>query len=152
MMAAMNTVNHKPGYASAEEAESAFYAAFAGLSFVAMERVWAPEDIACLHPGGELLQGRKAVLDSWARILNAPEGPQLQFERDMVQGESDFRLHMVRELIAPAAGEQAVVVQAVNAYRKIDGGWYLVLHHATIPVATAAAPTSSEHTTSRQLQ
>ena len=41
------------GFASAEAAEQAFYAAFARLDAVAMADVWAADQpVCCIHPGG----------------------------------------------------------------------------------------------------
>lgn len=123
------------GFLTAEEAERAFYRAFANLSFGEMGRVWAMDGVACIHPGGPLLVGRGEVLKSWARILSAGAPPELHYETVLVQASGDLSTHLVREMIASAAGRETVVVQAVNAYRKQpDGGWRMVLHHATPPV------------------
>src|SRR5260370_39556163 len=51
-------------------ANQAFYAAFAARDAAAMESLWAHEaELACLHPGWELLLGREEVLRSWRGIL-----------------------------------------------------------------------------------
>lgn len=140
-MAAMSHTESISGYPSAVAAEEAFYRAFRELSFLAMERVWARDEVACLHPGGELLTGRRAVMDSWARILNAAEPPQMEFARDMQQADGAMAVHMVREMIAPGVGQQVVVVRAVNGYRRLDDRWYMVLHHASLPMtAKITAP------------
>ncbi len=59
-------------------ANEAFYLAFAGADFAAMERVWsARNDVVCLHPGWPALIGREAVMASWARILGNPDQPRV---------------------------------------------------------------------------
>ena len=136
------------GFLTAEEAEHAFYRAFANVSFGEMSRVWAMDGVACIHPGGPLLVGRGEVLKSWARILSAGAPPELRYETVLVQSSGDLSTHLVREMIASAAGRETVVVQAVNAYRKQPDGWRMVLHHATPPVTRQsqgkAVPTPPE--------
>src|SRR5260370_34255916 len=57
-------------------ANQAFYAAFAARDAAAMESLWAHEaELACLHPGWELLLGREEVLRSWRGILLSGGAP-----------------------------------------------------------------------------
>ena len=132
-MARMKSASDDTGYPTAEEAERAFYRAFANLSLGEMGRVWAADGIACIHPGGPLLTGREAVLESWARILGAGTSPDLSYETVLIQASGDLSTHMVRETLGSTTERGAVVVQAVNVYRRQSGGWRMVLHHATPP-------------------
>ena len=51
----------------------AFYAAFAERDLEAMGELWASDaDVACMHPGWPVLEGRDAVMESWSRILSNP--------------------------------------------------------------------------------
>ncbi len=44
-------------------ANAAYYRAFAGGDFAAMSRIWAPDQVSCVHPGWPVLVGRAAVLE-----------------------------------------------------------------------------------------
>ena len=129
----MKSVHDDTGFPTADEAERAFYRAFANLSLGEMGRVWAADGIACIHPGGPLLTGMEAVLESWARILGAGTTPDLCYETVLIQASGGLSTHMVRETLGSVTERGTVVVQAVNVYRRQSGGWRMVLHHATPP-------------------
>ena len=120
-------------FATAEAAEKAFYRAFEAADQGAMMAVWAADDnIACVHPGGELLQGRRVVEEGWRRILQHPGRMQFQVQPQSRSDGSDLAVHVVHEYIT-VEGESgprpAVVV--TNVYRRTDAGWRMVLHHAS---------------------
>ena len=53
------------------DANQSFYDAFTGNDYAAMEALWAADhEIAVIHPGWPPLHGRRAVLDSWRRMLD----------------------------------------------------------------------------------
>ncbi|MEK9673014.1 MAG: nuclear transport factor 2 family protein [Rhodospirillaceae bacterium] len=55
-------------------ANDAFYAAFVGNDFDAMDGVWSDrDDITCTHPGWSMIAGRDAVMESWRGILESGE-------------------------------------------------------------------------------
>jgi hypothetical protein len=61
--------------AALEFANSAFYEAFAAASLPQMNALWAETGaVFCCHPGWQPLQGREAVLRSWAELF-ANTGP-----------------------------------------------------------------------------
>ena len=63
------------GVAALEFANSAFYEAFAGADLTQMTELWAPAGpVFCCHPGWQPIQGREAVLRSWAELF-ANSGP-----------------------------------------------------------------------------
>lgn len=130
-----------------EQAEEAFYRAFQTLDLTLMEQVWstAPQ-VACVHPGGDLLLGVPAVLDSWRRIMHGAKPPTVTFRRLQVQEDEGTRVHLVEEWIRPTgeAGTDATRVIATNVYRRHDGGWLLQLHHASLPVVRAKRATDDE--------
>ena len=49
-----------------------YYQAFAARDLAAMEALWAPEGVACVHPGWPALIGRKAVIGSYRDIFAIP--------------------------------------------------------------------------------
>src|SRR5258708_23006529 len=58
---------------------AAYYRAFAAGDFAAMSRIWAEEQVSCVHPGWPVLVGRPAVLESWQRILDNPGPERIEF-------------------------------------------------------------------------
>jgi len=131
------------GFDSPEAAEQAFYAAFARLDAVAMADVWATAGpICCLHPGGPLLQGRAAVLQSWAEIFAGAQPPRLEWKRLSAVAGTDLAVHVTAEHIetgAPTAARSARVV-ATNVFRREPAGWVLIEHHASLPVMRQTRP------------
>lgn len=124
-------------FPSPDAAEQAFYRAFARLDVAAMHDVWSADDpVCCVHPGGPLLQGREAVLQSWAEILAGAQAPRLEWERLSAVTGGDLAVHVTAEDIESgdrAAARSARVV-ATNVFRRGPAGWVLVQHHASLPV------------------
>lgn len=125
------------GFTSPNAAEQAFYRAFAQLDAAAMRRVWSVEQpISCIHPGGPLLRGLDAVLQSWVGIFAGAQPPRLAWERlSSIEG-NDLAVHITAERIEsgdPAAGRGANVI-ATNVFWLGPAGWSLVQHHASLPL------------------
>lgn len=126
-----------PAFASPDAAEAAFYHAFAALDPAAMRRVWsADQPVSCVHPGGPLLQGLQAVLQSWVEIFAGAQPPRLAWERLSAVESPDLAVHVTAEHIQsgdPATGRGARVV-ATNVFRREPAGWRLIQHHASLPI------------------
>jgi len=106
-------------------ANAAFYRAFADHDSDAMDALWARRDeVACVHPGWQALNGRDDVMASWRSILDSPDAPEISFSGASVV----------------AAGEMAFVVcvesleggrlAATNVFVRESGSWRMVHHHA----------------------
>ena len=125
-----------------DDAETAFYEAFERADLAAMMAVWAESDeIVCIHPQGPRLSGFEAVRESWAQIFAG--GSQLRVratETRSYDGQT-VAVHNVVELVAPP-GENAPVtsVFATNVYELTEGGWRMVVHHATPAPESPARP------------
>ena len=126
---------------SPEDAERAFYHAFAQCDLQAMGQVWADEGVICIHPGSTLLQGRAAVLQSWTQILTGASRPSVRVRSINRLRLGDLAVHVVEEEITPGSGSTGspTLVLATNVFRLIDGAWYLVEHHASLPLVNADA-------------
>jgi hypothetical protein len=113
------------------EANAAYYRAFVTGNFAAMSRIWADEQVSCVHPGWPLLVGRKAVLESWRRILGNPGAERIEFHdaTAMVAGNEG------RVLCVEVIG--AMAFAASNWFRRIDSTWRMIHHHAS-PIALQA--------------
>ncbi len=120
-----------PVFASAQEAETAFYAAFENADHEAMMGVWSQdEDIECIHPLGERLVGVAAVGESWRQILTRDKRMQFQLRQSNRYQDGELAIHSLYEDISIDGKSQPPVV-TVNIYRFNGTGWQMILHHAS---------------------
>jgi len=116
--------------------EKAFYDAFAERDVDAMRRVW--DDCAetlCIHPGGPLLRGIEAVMQSWSEILTGASPPEIRHREIQRVKSGDLVIHTVEEAIRPAdSDEPPTRIIATNIYRRTPAGWRMLAHHASLPV------------------
>jgi len=110
-------------------ANAAYYRAFAAADFAEMSRIWAEDDVSCVHPGWPALVGREAILESYRRILSNPQQERIEHyeDRAMIAG-SEGRVLCV-ELVGGAA------LAATNWFRRIDGAWRMIHHQASLIAA-----------------
>ncbi|MGZ8324542.1 MAG: nuclear transport factor 2 family protein [Rhodoplanes sp.] len=115
-------------------ANAAYYHAFATAGFAEMSRIWADEDISCIHLGWLPLIGRQAVLESYRNILSNPNRERIEHRDDtaIVSG-SEGRVVCV-EIVSGAA----LALAATNWFRRIDSAWRMV-HHQASPIAALVA-------------
>jgi len=114
-----------------EEAEIAFYEAIEQGDIKALGQVWSlDENIVCIHPGANRIEGRAQVLESFSDIF--AESPSIGFSiSDALQTESDgLAIHLVREEIE-FDGQLVSIMVSTNIYHKEDGGWRMLLHHSS---------------------
>lgn len=116
--------------------EHAFYAAFAARDIEAMRAVWLDSDQAvCIHPGGPLLRGTEAVMQSWIDILSGASAPEIKHREIQRLAAGDLMIHTVEEAIRPAdSDEPPTRLIATNIYRLTPSGWRMLTHHASLPV------------------
>jgi hypothetical protein len=122
-------------------ANAAYYHAFETAGFAEMSRIWADDDVSCIHPGWPALIGRQAVLESYRNILRNPNRERIEHRDDtaIVSG-SEGRVLCV-EIVSGAA----LALAAANWFRRIDGAWRMI-HHQASPIAAmvAEAPPASQ--------
>lgn len=114
-----------------EEAEIAFYEAIEQADIKALGSVWSLDDnIVCIHPGANRIEGREQVLDSFSDMFAS--SPTIGFSiSDALQTESDgLAIHLVREEIE-LDGQLVSVMVSTNIYHMEDGGWRMLLHHSS---------------------
>jgi ketosteroid isomerase-like protein len=117
-------------------ANEAFYRAFAGRNFAAMDDLWAKnEPVACIHPGWGPLTGRAEVMASWEAILNHPSQPAVTCHAPMVQVHGDTACVICFEEVGGA------YLLATNVFIR-DGGVWRMVHHQAGP--TSAVPPRQE--------
>lgn len=126
-------------YSTADEVETAFYTAFAATDIELMGEVWIEGPGAvCVHPGGDLLSGRTAVLRSWADILAGAQIPEIRYRVIQRLGSDRVAVHLVEELIRPSRSREAPNrVLATNVYQRDPDGWRMAAHHASLPMIAA---------------
>ncbi len=118
-------------FATPQEAEQAFYSAFEHGDIDAMMAVWADDDdVVCIHPGGRRITGRSSVRRSWRDIFATEQKLAVKVEDNHVTYDKQLAIHMLKENIA-IDGQLRGVLLATNIYRLVDGGWRMLLHHAS---------------------
>ena len=124
-----------------DEAENAFYTAFANADLDAMMAVWLESDaVTCVHPVGPRISGRDAIKASWAELFRNSGG--LRFRLAEVSRTQDalLSIHVLHEYITvPGENAERAPAVATNIYQLTQDGWRMILHHAS-PVATPARP------------
>lgn len=116
--------------ASALAANQAFYAAFNARDMPAMAAAWsAGDDVTCVHPGWDAVSGRTLVLESYAAIFANPSQPRIIAGGESVTLAGDAAVVVCHELV----GGSPLV--ATNVFRREDGAWKVVHHHAGQVVA-----------------
>lgn len=133
-------------FSSPEAAEEAFYRAMQKNDLELMMAVWAEDDnISCVHPGGQRLDGRAAVRASFEQILTDSPGMQFRLSDVSQFYDQNLAVRVLHEHIRVGKDShfQPPVV-ATNIYHLTDNGWRMVMHHAS-PTRSAAKPSSSLH-------
>ena len=116
-----------------EDAEQAFYEAFANADLAAMMEVWADQDfIECIHPLRDRVQGYKAVKESWRDIFEGGLRVQLKLTRVHRTQDALIAVHVLYEhLSAPGDTGSWPPVITTNVFQLVDGSWRMIHHHAS---------------------
>lgn len=137
-------------FASAEEAENAFYDALARADLDAMMAVWSEdEEPLCIHPGGPRLQGLPAIREAWQQLFSGGPRLRIQLSELLVQASPMFTVHNVVEAVSIEGDErhEAAPILATNIYMRGPHGWRMVLHHASpMPIEEQPAHDEAGHT------
>ncbi len=140
-------------FPTADDAENAFYEAFERGDLAAMMAVWAETDtVVCVHPRGARLVGFDAVRESWSRIFAGAGQVRVRTAEAHRHDGPTLAVRTLVEVIgAEGEGDTGASVFATNVYELTEGGWRMVLHHASpAPPARPArdeppAPTHTLH-------
>lgn len=129
-------------FATAEDAESAFYEAIGRADLEAMMAVWADdEEIVCIHPTGQRLRGSAAIRENWRSIFASNPRLSVQISRSIRWSGMLVAVHSVVETLY--VGNDLTPhgpMLATNVYQRGARGWRLLSHHAS-----AAADTEDAH-------
>jgi len=134
-------------YATAQEAEDAYYDALESGDQDALRAVWDDaEDITCALPLRPLVSGREAVTAAWREFFEALPKIDLQVNHlQWIEG-GDMAVHFVQEMPPGLPGQPAMPVYAVNVYRRGHNGWRMVAHqNAPLPPPPGEPPAGFTH-------
>lgn len=137
-------------FATPDEAEEAFYTAFANTNLEAMMEVWLDSDtVTCVHPVGPRISGRGAVRGSWAEIFSNSGGFKFRLGEVSRTQDALLAIHVLHEHITVPGepGERPPAV-ATNIYQLTKDGWHMILHHASpvaAPMVRTATPGAKLH-------
>lgn len=132
-------------FATALEAETAFYEAFERANLEVMMSVWAKrDDILCIHPSGPRLVGVDQVRRGWREIFRS--GSRLHFRlgtRRNLEGAGLFVSSLQEHIqVGGEAGSRHLVL-ATNIYVLTSSGWLMLAHHASPAVSLPEPPAES---------
>lgn len=123
---------------SADDAESAFYAALARADLDALMALWADdEEIVCIHPGAPRLIGHAAIRASFEAIF---ERGSVQIRPVQLHATHNMMtaVHSVIEQVDKSSDSMPEVhILATNVYLKTPHGWRITMHHASVAAGKA---------------
>jgi ketosteroid isomerase-like protein len=113
------------------EANRGFYTAFSRGDFEAMSRLWAEEaPCVCLHPGMNVITGRRPILDTWRQILAQMSGVEMSCRSARVHWLGEVALVTCLE----ANGKRPAHLAATNVFL-LEGGRWRMVHHQAGPLS-----------------
>ncbi|MDR2614352.1 MAG: nuclear transport factor 2 family protein [Candidatus Accumulibacter sp.] len=122
-----------PFYPTPEEAEEAFYEAVAQADLDALMAVWSDdEEILCIHPTGQRMNGPAAIRQSWHAIFE--HNPRF-FMRTQAKARWESALisvHCIAETLY-VPHDQAVhgLMHSTHVFLRGTRGWRLVSRHTS---------------------
>ncbi len=122
------------------EANERFYRAFESLKLESMDEVWSrSEAVACIHPGWRMLRGWTRIRASWEEIFRHTGFIQFIIT-DVTSGTAGDAgwVNCVENIVTvPGDAPNYATVHATNLFRREDGAWRMLVHHASPFVAGA---------------
>lgn len=117
-------------------ANASYYQAFAIGDIRAMGRLWAEDNVTCIHPGWPALIGRHDIVESYRQIFSNPNQDRIQPRNEtVIVNGSEARVLCV-EFVGGAA------LAATNLFRRVAGTWRMT-HHQASPIAGLVAESAA---------
>uniref|UniRef100_A0A0D6R9M5 UVR domain-containing protein n=1 Tax=Araucaria cunninghamii TaxID=56994 RepID=A0A0D6R9M5_ARACU len=110
-----------------------FYKVFEKGDLNTMRMLWSKGDnVHCIHPGAGCISGYDLIMESWELTfgpeLDLPLQIDLQNVEVFIKGNLGFITCL--ELVRTSGNNWGKQV-ATNIFEKVDGNWYICLHHAS---------------------
>lgn len=122
------------------EANERFYMAMNAAEVGEMDEVWADDPSAvCIHPGREAIIGYERIRESWLVIFSSTNSMSIAAGSEIITVSHDVAWVSCVETISlmMEEGLAAAAAQATNIFRRTDGRWRMLVHHASpIPFMT----------------
>ncbi|MFZ2852877.1 MAG: nuclear transport factor 2 family protein [Rhodocyclaceae bacterium] len=133
-------------FASAEDAENAFYEAIARADIEALINVWADdEEIVCIHPTGQRLCGAAAIRESWSAIFASNPQLTVRITHGVRWNGMLLAVHNVVETLY--LGDEPTPhgpMLSTNVFQRGASGWRLLSHHTSTAADTSATAEADE--------
>jgi len=130
-------------FSTSDHAEEVFYLAFQQSDIKMMMSVWSKhEDIICIHPGGQRLEGLDIIRQSWEQIFIHERGISFDVKQKKVVEVNNISIQHVIEVISVNGEVQSGII-ATNIYSKTKNGWHMILHHASPELHTTIIQSGS---------
>ena len=121
----------KPQFKTPDEAHAVFYEAFKHCDPDVMAGLWADTDVVCVHPGAAAIVNYDAIIRSWANIFRNTDSTDIRQTVINRVVSNELAVFVAAEEILSSDSVSAVVL-ATNVYKKFDGGWLMIEHHASL--------------------
>ncbi len=123
----------KPIFATAQDAEAAFYEALERRDIEALMAVWSEdEEIVCIQPGGPRLAGYTAIREAWRRVFESSARLSIRVQHQSHLRSPFVAVHSLIEYLSVQDDESLrAPIVATNIYMRGPLGWRLVVHHAS---------------------
>lgn len=140
-------------YTTAEDAEEAFYDAIARADLDALMATWSDDDdIVCIHPTGQRMDGHAAIRESWRSIFES--NPRFSVHiRSKVRWESVLiSVHSVVETLHLEKDQTTHgPMLTTNVFIRGANGWRLLSRHTSAAAEDAdngddETPSGQKHT------
>ncbi|KAJ7956644.1 F-box protein SKIP8 [Quillaja saponaria] len=113
-------------------ANNRFYDSFRAGDLAAMQTLWAKkEEVCCVHPGVKGISGYDNVIESWEFVWANYEFPlEIKLKDETVYVKGDVGYVTCMEFVK-TKGSRWGGQYVTNVFERIDGHWYICIHHAS---------------------
>ncbi|KAI3694525.1 hypothetical protein L1987_77492 [Smallanthus sonchifolius] len=123
---------HEDSKAAVLAANTRFYNSFRNGDLATMQALWSKSDSVCVvHPGVSGISGYELVMGSWEYVWADYEFPlSIEVKDVQVQVRGDVGYVTCVEMVR-TTGKNWGSQFATNVFEKIDGQWFMCIHHAS---------------------
>ena len=100
-----------------------------------MAEVWSQkDDVRCMHPGSESVEGHRQVTTSWEQIFSAVDPFDIRPAKTQINVSGQIALCRCIE-----ETNEGGKLECLNIYRREEGSWKMILHMAS-PIIMPSLP------------